>query len=208
MQTIFTTITREELIKRINILNSNSKAQWGKMDVYQILKHSMLYFSIILFAISLLSCSPETDKKYNKNGITFKYLSSWEAETDADVKDRCSSVTIKKKSFFAKLNNVFITYFNDSTDVVELLNDRRESDKSTFSVFNAKFDTISKSIFNGYHGYKFDWRMNTSGYETIYSYQGFNIKNRTVLIEIAQSAEDTLDNKVGISKILTNLSFK
>jgi inhibitor of KinA sporulation pathway (predicted exonuclease) len=38
MKTIFNT-TREELINRINSLNTNSKAQWGKMDVYQMLKN-------------------------------------------------------------------------------------------------------------------------------------------------------------------------
>ncbi|WP_018614806.1 DUF1569 domain-containing protein [Segetibacter koreensis] len=39
MKTIFDKLTREELINRINSLNENSTAQWGKMNVSQMLKH-------------------------------------------------------------------------------------------------------------------------------------------------------------------------
>lgn len=43
MKTIFDKSTREELINRINTINANNKAQWGKMNVYQILKHYTLW---------------------------------------------------------------------------------------------------------------------------------------------------------------------
>lgn len=39
MKTVFDTATREELIRRIHSLNENSPAQWGKMNVGQMLKH-------------------------------------------------------------------------------------------------------------------------------------------------------------------------
>ncbi|MXV51088.1 DUF1569 domain-containing protein [Pedobacter sp. HMF7647] len=39
MKTIFDKTTRDELINRISSLNDNSKAQWGKMNVSQMLKH-------------------------------------------------------------------------------------------------------------------------------------------------------------------------
>jgi hypothetical protein len=39
MKTIFDEITRDELINRINALNENSIAQWGKMNIFQMLKH-------------------------------------------------------------------------------------------------------------------------------------------------------------------------
>ncbi len=39
MKSIFDKTTNEELIRRIGLLNENSKAQWGKMSVYQMLKH-------------------------------------------------------------------------------------------------------------------------------------------------------------------------
>lgn len=42
MKSIFDKTTREEIISRINSLNENSTAQWGKMNVYQALKHCTL----------------------------------------------------------------------------------------------------------------------------------------------------------------------
>jgi len=39
MKTVFDSTTRAELIKRIASLNENSRAQWGKMSIYQMLKH-------------------------------------------------------------------------------------------------------------------------------------------------------------------------
>jgi len=39
MKTIFDESTREQLIQRINSLNEHSSRQWGKMSVYQMLKH-------------------------------------------------------------------------------------------------------------------------------------------------------------------------
>ncbi|CAN5802480.1 hypothetical protein BH11BAC3_BH11BAC3_14400 [soil metagenome] len=39
MKTVFDKSTSEELINRINLLSENSTARWGKMNVYQMLKH-------------------------------------------------------------------------------------------------------------------------------------------------------------------------
>ncbi|MGY4385862.1 hypothetical protein ACVWYN_002910 [Pedobacter sp. UYP24] len=39
MKTIFDEATRSELIHRINSLSENNKAEWGKMNVIQMLKH-------------------------------------------------------------------------------------------------------------------------------------------------------------------------
>jgi len=43
VKTIFDKITRDELIGRINLLNENSIAQWGKMNIYQMLKHCTMW---------------------------------------------------------------------------------------------------------------------------------------------------------------------
>lgn len=43
MKTIFDEATRNELIKRVNSLDENSKAQWGKMNIFQMVKHCTLY---------------------------------------------------------------------------------------------------------------------------------------------------------------------
>jgi hypothetical protein len=42
MKSVLDKSTREELISRINQLNKSSTAQWGKMNVYQMLKHCVL----------------------------------------------------------------------------------------------------------------------------------------------------------------------
>ncbi len=48
MKTIFDKLTRDELIGRINALNENSSAQWGKMNVSQMLKHCVQWEEMIL----------------------------------------------------------------------------------------------------------------------------------------------------------------
>ncbi|HXB31279.1 MAG TPA: DUF1569 domain-containing protein [Puia sp.] len=47
MKSIFDESTTDELIRRISMLNENSKAQWGKMDVYQMIKHCTLWEEMI-----------------------------------------------------------------------------------------------------------------------------------------------------------------
>ena len=42
MKTILDKSTREEIISRIQSLNGNSTAQWGKMNLYQMLRHCTL----------------------------------------------------------------------------------------------------------------------------------------------------------------------
>ena len=42
MKSVLDKETRDELITRINSLNENSTAQWGKMNVHQMLKHCTL----------------------------------------------------------------------------------------------------------------------------------------------------------------------
>jgi hypothetical protein len=48
MRTIFDKSTRDELIGRISLLNENSIPQWGKMNIYQMLKHCTLYDEWVL----------------------------------------------------------------------------------------------------------------------------------------------------------------
>ena len=43
MKTVFDTTTRNELIQRINTLTESNTAQWGKMNVYQMIKHCRLW---------------------------------------------------------------------------------------------------------------------------------------------------------------------
>jgi hypothetical protein len=48
MKNLFDSATREEILKRINSLNVQTKAQWGKMTVAQMLKHSTLPMAMAL----------------------------------------------------------------------------------------------------------------------------------------------------------------
>jgi hypothetical protein len=48
MKTVFDKATRDDLIGRINTLNQDSAAQWGKMNVYQMIKHCSLWEQMIL----------------------------------------------------------------------------------------------------------------------------------------------------------------
>lgn len=43
MKTIFNGATRNELISRINTVDENSPRQWGKMSVYQMVRHCSLF---------------------------------------------------------------------------------------------------------------------------------------------------------------------
>ena len=58
MKTVFDKATREELINRINSLNEHSTAQWGKMNIYQMLKHCTIaeemYLGKVQYKRSLL----------------------------------------------------------------------------------------------------------------------------------------------------------
>ncbi|MDO3625380.1 DUF1569 domain-containing protein [Mucilaginibacter sp. BT774] len=47
MKTIFDRTTRDVLINRINSLNENSMPQWGKMNVYQMIKHCTLWEEMV-----------------------------------------------------------------------------------------------------------------------------------------------------------------
>jgi hypothetical protein len=47
MKSIFDNQIRDELIARINSLNDNYKAQWGKMSLFQMLKHCSLWEDMI-----------------------------------------------------------------------------------------------------------------------------------------------------------------
>lgn len=48
MKTIFEKSTRDELVQRINLLNSDNKPAWGKMNVYQMPKHCTIWNEWVL----------------------------------------------------------------------------------------------------------------------------------------------------------------
>ena len=48
MNTIFDKTTREELIRRVNKISDTNKALWGKMNVFQMLRHNTYWNKWIL----------------------------------------------------------------------------------------------------------------------------------------------------------------
>jgi hypothetical protein len=48
MKTVFDKTTRDEVINRIQSLTPNSHAQWGKMNVYQMTKHGIIWDEWVL----------------------------------------------------------------------------------------------------------------------------------------------------------------
>lgn len=48
MKTIFDSATREELIKRIGLLNKDITPAWGKMNAYQMTKHNTIWNDWVL----------------------------------------------------------------------------------------------------------------------------------------------------------------
>ena len=48
MNTIFDKSIRDELINRVNSINKNSKALWGKMNIYQMTRHCTIWNEWVL----------------------------------------------------------------------------------------------------------------------------------------------------------------
>jgi hypothetical protein len=48
MKTIFDKNTTDELVQRISLLNTDSKADWGKMTVYQMIRHCTLWEEMLV----------------------------------------------------------------------------------------------------------------------------------------------------------------
>ena len=53
MKSIFDKETRDELIQRINTLDESSMALWGKMTIYQMVKHCRLWEEMTFGSINI-----------------------------------------------------------------------------------------------------------------------------------------------------------
>src|SRR4051812_23114725 len=122
MKTIFDKTTRDELINRINNLNVNDKPQWGKMNVYQMIKHCILFEEMMLgkkeykrafigrlfgsFALKNLLKDDEPLKKNEPTSSEFK------------IKEREGNIEIARNKWIALLeeyekfsNPLFVHWF-------------------------------------------------------------------------------------------------
>lgn len=105
MKTIFDKPIREELTTRINSLNDNSNAQWGKMNVYQMTKHCTIWDEWVLgknnpiykqeflgklFGKMALKSNTKDEKPLGKNMPAGKAFT---------VKDKDGNVEVQKKKW-------------------------------------------------------------------------------------------------------------
>ncbi|WP_273566406.1 DUF1569 domain-containing protein [Maribacter halichondriae] len=118
MKTIFDKDTRDGLIERTNQLDSESKALWGKMNVYQMTKHSIIWNQWVLgvdnkieykqsflgklFGKIVLKSSTKNDKPLGKNEP---------AGSDFTVKEKSGDVE-KQKHTLIELIEQYENYDN------------------------------------------------------------------------------------------------
>ena len=108
--------SRDELISRINKLDGNSKAQWGEMNVYQMLKHCAICEELYLGKIKLkrvfmgrlfgkmgLKNILREDKPFPKNAPTSSVFK---------VKEETGDIDLEKKHWISLIEE-YENYLND-----------------------------------------------------------------------------------------------
>ena len=108
MKTVFDNSTREELIARVNSLNENCKAQWGKMNVYQMLNHCTKCDDMILSKVAVkqvflgrlfgklaLKNVLKNDKPLRKNSPTAPELI---------IKEKAGDVALQKPEWIKRIS--------------------------------------------------------------------------------------------------------
>ena len=103
MKTIFDKTTRDELMSRINSLNNDNAAQWGKMNVYQMVKHCIFWdgwvlgksnlkykqeFLGLIFGKLALNSSVKDDRPMKKNMPAGRHFIIKEKNGDIDIEKK------------------------------------------------------------------------------------------------------------------------
>lgn len=110
MKSIFDKTIREELRNRINSINENSTKQWGKMNVFQMLKHATLWdewvlgknnpsykqeFIGFLFGKMVLKKMTVNDKPLDRNVPTSSAFK---------ITEKQGNITIEKNKWISLIN--------------------------------------------------------------------------------------------------------
>ncbi len=139
MNTVFEKSTREKLISRINALNENSSAQWGKMNVYQMLRHCILWEEMILH-----------NKKYKRVFIGLflgKFFLKKEMRDDSPM--RQNNPTIPE----LKIKETSGDVESEKRKWISLINEYSAYSFPDFSFLHPFFGKMTKEQI-GYHAYK------------------------------------------------------
>jgi hypothetical protein len=118
MKTTFDKATRDALIMRIKALNESSTAQWGKMNVQQMLKHCTLWedmlvsptnekraFISLVFGKMALKSVTKDDRPLGRNTPTLPILIIKE-QVDFDVEKKKWISLVQAHEHFANDNYV------------------------------------------------------------------------------------------------------
>lgn len=124
MKTLFEKSTQEEVISRINMLHENSTAQWGKMNVFQMLKHctrwdEMIHqnkkykraFIGILLGKMLLRNELKNDNPMRQNNPTIPELIVKETQGDFQSEKTKWILSIQKYAQYSFPDNSFVHPF-------------------------------------------------------------------------------------------------
>ena len=108
MKTVFDNSTREELFVRFNSLNENCNAQWGKMNVYQMMKHCTRWDDMMLGKIQVkqvflgrlfgklaLKSVLKNDKPLRKNSPTAPELI---------INEKAGDIALQKAEWIKRIN--------------------------------------------------------------------------------------------------------
>jgi len=121
MKTIFDTVTRNEIIERINSLSENSKPIWGKMNIYQMTKHCTIWNEWVLgkenfvykqeflgkiFGKMALKSNTKDDKPINKKMPAGKAFTVKEMQGDLKTQKSIWAGQIKAYENFSNDNFV------------------------------------------------------------------------------------------------------
>lgn len=101
MKSIFDPVTREEIVNRIGFLNQQSKARWGRMDVFQMLRHCTLCEEMMLGQLKIkrvfagrllgkmiLKKVLKDDRPFGKNSPTSPVLKTTHESGDTELQKK------------------------------------------------------------------------------------------------------------------------
>lgn len=114
MKTVLDKSTREELIQRISKLTENSPRQWGKMNVYQMIRHCVLceemYLGKTLYKRVLIG------RIFGKMGLkdilTNGFKKDLRTSSDFKVKETSGNVIAEKEKWISLVKE-YENYSND-----------------------------------------------------------------------------------------------
>jgi hypothetical protein len=124
MKTVFDKSTRQVLINRINTLSEKSTAQWGKMNVSQMIKHCTLWeemvlrnkkykrvFIGLLLGKMLLKNELKDDRPMRQNNPTIPALIISEKDGDVELLKKKWLSLMEEYSSYAFPDNSFVHPF-------------------------------------------------------------------------------------------------